>query len=188
MHKKIDTLELAIPKDDVECWERYSKHRWVYDLSRLLDAQNVKWSPYETDELKCKEININLNSSKNIESGYIYMDRPQGSHIYTEVYITKGEIKLSRYLDKWTHTEVQNIIGDIDLRINAFVSMHFQKFSGIITIESIGNIIVSIHLRPLSELTSANTDIARLIKRIYKKTGITVIGLTDQVLHETIAS
>lgn len=43
--------EIDFPQDDVECWDRYPKHRWVYDLSRLLDTQNIKWSPFETSSL-----------------------------------------------------------------------------------------------------------------------------------------
>ncbi len=191
MHKRPDTQELNIPRDDVECWERYPKHRWVYDLSRLLDAQNIKWSPYKTDLLKDREINIFLDTYNNIEyePGYIYINSPHGIHVITEVYITKGEIKLARYIDKDTNTEIQDTIGNIELRINAFISMHFLKFTGIITIESIGNDIISIRLRPYSEFgLNVNPDIARLTKRIYKKTDITVNGLTDQVLHETLAS
>ena len=191
MHRKLDTLDLDIPKDDVECWERYPKHRWVYDLSRLLDAQNIKWSPYETDSLKDTEVNIYLESPKNIvyETSHIYINRPEGDHILAEVYITKGEIKLSRYFDKRTRLEIQDFIGTIELRINAFVSMHFQKFTGIITAELIGNNIMSIRLRAYPELSSTtNPDITRLTKRIYKKTDLTLSGLTDQVIRETIAS
>lgn len=191
MHKKPDTQELNIPRDDVECWERYPKHRWIYDLSRLLDAQNIKWSPYETDLLKDREVNIFLDTYSDIEyePGYIYINKPYGSQVITEVYITKGEIKLARYIDKDTDIELHDSIGNIELRINAFVSMHFLKFTGIITITSIGNDIMSIRLRPYSDLSfSVNPDITRLTKRIYKKTDITISGLTDQVLHETLAS
>ena len=191
MHRKTDTLELDIPTDDIECWERYPKHRWVYDLSRLLDAQNIKWSPYKTDTLRDKVVNMYLNSQKNIsyETSHIYIKSPEGNHILTEAYITKGEIKLTRHIDKRTCLEIQEFMGNIELRINAFVSMHFQKFTGIITIESIGNDIMSIRLLPYTELNiNASADIIKLTKRIYKKTDLTLSGLADQVIHETIAS
>lgn len=188
MQKKTDTLELDIPIDDIECWERYPKHRWVYDLSRLLDAQNIKWSPYETDTLQDKEVNMYFNSNRNIiyETSHIYINKPEGDHILTEVYITKGEIKLTRHIDKRTRVEIQEFMGNIELRVNAFVSMHFQKFTGVITAESIGNDIMSIRLRPYSELSiNVSPDIIKLTKRIYKKTDITLSGLTDQVIRET---
>jgi hypothetical protein len=189
MHRRTDTQELNIPVDDIECWDRYPKHRWVYDLSRLFDAQNIKWSPFMTDTLQETIPNMYLESQKEViySPGIIFINKPEGTHVFTELYITKGEIKLSRYIDKDTNTEIQDFMGNIELRINAFVTIHFQKFTGIITVESIGNDIMSIRLRPYSDI-SFNADLMRLAKRIYKKTDITLIGLTDQVIRETLTS
>ena len=60
MNRKTDTQELDIPKDDIECWTRYPKYRWVYELSRLLDSQHIRWSLFEIDDLTNKELNIKL--------------------------------------------------------------------------------------------------------------------------------
>ena len=81
-------------------------------------------------------------------------------------------------------------VGDVELRISAFISIHFQKFTGVISVETIGTDIYSIRLRPLPELALvANTEVSKLIKRIYKKNDVIHInGLTDHHLHETIAS
>ena len=189
MTKKLEIQELDIPTDDIECWERYPKYRWVYDLSRLLDVQNIKWSLYETKTLKDKELNIYLESFQNIEysPGYIYINRPTGPHILAEVYLTKGEIKLTRYFDKKTCKEINEFIGNIELRVNAFVSIHFQKFTGVVTMEFIGNDIMSIRLRAYPELEQ-NTESIKLTKRIYKKTEVIINGPTDQALHENFAS
>jgi len=189
MYKRADTQDLNIPIDDFECWERYPKHRWVYDLSKLLDAQHVEWYPFENNIFKDTAVNMYFESEQHriCNAGTIFINKPKGIHIVTEVYISKGEIKLSRYFDKLTDIEICEFIGNIELRINAFISIHFQKFSGIVAIETIGNDIVSIRLRPHSDIT-ANSDAMRIAKRIYKKTDITLIGLTDQVIRETIAS
>jgi hypothetical protein len=118
---------------------------------------------------------------------YIYINTPVGKQHITEVYIAKGEIKHIRYICKSTKAVVTEDVGDIELRISAFISIHFQKFTGVISVETI---IYAIRLRPTPELALvANTDIAKLIKRIYKKNDLVhVIGLTDHLLHETIAS
>ena len=190
MQKRTETQDLNIPKDDLECWERYPTHRWVFDLSRLLDAQNIKWSPFETDLLKDKIVNMYFETTSpvDISSAYIYIDKPIGDHIFTEVYLSKGEIKLLRHVDKSTGKEIE-LTGNIELRISAFVSMHFQKFTGVLTIESVGNDITSIRLRAYTQIEqSSNSSIIKLVKRIYKKTDITLNGLTDQVIHETLAS
>ena len=191
MHRRTETYELNIPTDDIECWDRYPKHRWVYELSRLLDAQNIKWSPFKTDSLECRVVNLCLATFKKVlyEPGYIYIEQPHGLEIVSEVYITKGDIKLTRHFDKKNQEEIQEYSGNIELRINAFVSMHFQKFTGIISLDSIGNDIMAIRLRPYREShLNTDTEIIKLIKRIYKKTDIILSGLTDQVIHETLTS
>lgn len=183
MHKIIETHNLNIPKDDIDCWGRYPKHRWVYDLSRLLDAQHIEWSPFFTNSLQHKEVNMDLNSYKDIEytPAYIYINELIGDTVYSEVYIIKGEVKLIKHLDN------QELIGDLELRINAFVSIYFQKFNGVITIKSVANTIRSVHLYPYTDMCT-NSELMRLTKRIYKKIDISLNGLTDQVIRESIAS
>lgn len=177
MNRKIETHEVDVPVDDIECWERYPKYRWVYELSRLLDSQNIKWSPYEIESLPDRELNIKLESEKtNIrQPGFIYLRKSSGQHMFTELYVTKGEIKLLRHIDPKTYEELPTVIGEVELRINAFMTLYFQKFSGIMTIETYGNEIFRITLRPLRDTSlETNQDIIKLIKRIYKKTEIAI--------------
>jgi hypothetical protein len=190
MNKKIDIQGLDIPKDDVECWWKYPKHRWVYETSRLLDAQNIKWSPYK-HELYTEQVpSITLMSTDSIEytPGSVFVGQHDGEHLLSSVYISKGEIKLLQHYDALSRKEIVELIGNIELRISAFVSMHFQKFTGVITIESIGHVITSIRLRPELDLIT-NVESVKLIKRIYKKNDLVHIhGLTDQQLHEVLVS
>jgi hypothetical protein len=189
MHKKIDIHDLDIPADDIECWEKYPKHRWVYDMSRLLDAQGIKWSPFKTDVLQDQVVNMFLHSEKGVAymPSWIYISNPTGKQVLSEVYIVKGEIK---YVDNITKQVILEDVGGIELRISAFVSMHFQKFTGVVTSETIGTDIYAMRLRPIPELAlTANTEVSKLIKRIYKKNDVVHInGLTDQQLHEVLAS
>lgn len=191
MHRKTDTQDFDIPRDDIECWDRYPKHRWVYELSRLLDAQNIKWSPFEIDSLPDRELNIDMYSRKPLirQPGYIYMKKSDGRHILTEMYITKGEIKLMRHIDPDTKLELPSLIGEVELRLNAFVTLYFQKFTGVVGIETYANEIYRVQLRPHVDITSeTNQEVVKLAKRIYKKSDITAIGLTDRATHETLAS
>jgi hypothetical protein len=192
MHKKTDIHDLDIPIDDIECWDKYPKHRWVYDMSRLLDAQNIKWSPFKTDALGDQVVNMYLHSEKAVVymPAWIYINNPVGKQILSEVYIVKGEIRHIRYVDNTSKQIILDNVGDIELRISAFVSMHFQKFTGVITTETVGTDIYAIRLRPIPELALvANTEVSKLIKRIYKKNDVVHInGLTDQQLHEVLVS
>lgn len=190
MNKRLDMHDLDIPKDDIECWERYSKHRWIFDLSRVLDAQNIKWSPYEIDDLPNKELNIKLQSLKPIicHPGFIYTRKPDAHFAITEMYIIKGEIKLLRHLDQ-SGSELNTIFGDVELRLNAFVTLYFQKFTGVVTTETWGNEIFRIKLCPYGNINhETNNDVIKLIRRIYKKNDLNLHGLTDRPLQEALAS
>lgn len=190
--KRFASNELDIPHDDFDCWERYPRYRWVYDVSRLLDAQHIKWTPFQGTELSYKipAMNFELSNPVEYKSADIYIDKPTGIHIISEVCIIKGEIKSIRYFEKNSLSPITSETGNLELRINAFVSMHFQKFTGIITITTIGNDIYAISLKQLSELALiGNAEITRLTKKIYKKTVICqVTGLSDHTLHESTAS
>jgi hypothetical protein len=191
MYRKTDIQDFSIPKDDIECWDRYPKYRWMYDLSRLLDAQNIKWSPYESEILNDRELTLSLDSIKPLvrQPGYIYMKKSTGTHLITELYIIKGEIKLMRHIDPETSKELESLVGETELRLNAFSTLYFQKFTGVVTAETYSNEIYGIKLRPYTGVVSdTNQEVAKLIKRIYKKTDLTLHGLTDRSLHETLAS
>jgi hypothetical protein len=191
MHRKTDIQDLDIPRDDIDCWNRYPKHRWIHDLSRLLDAQGIKWSPFSVEFLPNKQINIDLKTDRNIVSspGIIYTEPHTGQNIITEMYITKGEIKLMRHIDPSTGKELPDMYGEVELRLNAFITLHFQKFTGVISAESWGHEIFKIRLRPhVSPILESNAEVIKLLKRIYKKNDLNVNGLTDRALQETLAS
>lgn len=165
--------ELDIPVDDIECWERYPKHNWVYDMSRLLDSQNIKWSPYNTPIFTEKKLNINLESEKDVTQfpGYIYTEKTFGDDMTTEVYITKGEIKLIRHIRP---ADIP-LVGEIELRINAFISLHLTKFTGVITVDTQSHEIYRISLRPhTNSVHETNQEVVRLLKRIYKRIDVSV--------------
>ena len=191
MHKKTTINDLDIPNDDIDCWDRYPKHRWVFDLSRLLDTQGVHWSPFKSEILTQRVLNMEFHTSKELDytPAYIYTEPFNSNRFISELYIVKGEIKLSRYFDKNNLTQLEDNIGNMDLRANAFVSMHFQKFTGVISLEFANNIIISVKLRPQSELGIVSTnDIVKLNKRIYKKHDLLFSGPTDQVIREILTS
>jgi hypothetical protein len=191
MQKKLDIHELDIPADDIDCWNRYPKHRWVYELSRLLDSQNIRWSPFQNEIFLDREINISLKTDKNINihPGFIFLRKPQGNSLITEAYIIKGEIKLLRHIDPSSDKELSQLIGQIELRISAFITLYFQKFTGVISFETLSNDIFGIKLRPYLDITiDKNPEVIKFIKRIYKKIDLNINGLTDRVIHETFAT
>jgi hypothetical protein len=190
MNKKIENTELDAPVDDLDCWMRYPKHRWVYDFSRLLDSQNIFWSPFPDNNLDYSRANIELLQQDNtrISNGYVWTKKPEGTNILSEVYLVKGEIKKIRQMDPESGQLLDNSVGEIELKINAFVNIYFGKFTGILSITTIGNFIFQVSLRRLPNSTSTSAELLKLISRIYKKPNLILNGLTDRDLQESLTS
>lgn len=191
MNKKYEKQEIDMPLDDIACWEKYPKYRWMYELTRLLDSQNVKWSPFETEELTHRMLNIDLETKSTVARfpGFIYVEEPVEIPILAEVFLIKGEIKHSRFFDMSKKELILNIPGEIELKINAFTTMHFSKFTGVYVAEIYGTTLYRIRLKPYKP-NDDNIEIKKLLNRIYKKNIINSLsnGLTDRVLRETVAT
>lgn len=191
MQKKTDIHDFDIPKDDIECWKKYPKHRWVYERTRIYDAQNIPWSPIETNEFSFQVPAFELQSNISIryKPGVIFVKEHSGLQMRTEVFIAKGEIKHMRHINPETAEELPSLIGEIELRLNAFVALHFVRFTGVISVETYGNEIHRIQLKPYSDLSQEeNQNVLKIAKRIYKKNMITINGLADRALHSELAS
>lgn len=190
MNKKFERLELDIPLDDIDCWNRYPKHRWVYDMSRLLDSQNIKWSPFECEDLPDRELNMELLTNNTVikQPGFIYVDLPKTHALFSEIYIIRGEIKHLKHVDAHAWSDMQSPSGALDIRLNAFVSIHFAKFTGVLSTKSYGTNIYMCKLRPWNTSTDSTTE--KLIARIYRKQNnvSSSNGLSDRVLQEIVAS
>ena len=166
-----------IPLTDQAAWALYPKHRWVYSTSRLLELQNIEWSLFYSDafcssleELGGKRDYTDQESWAGIlqESetmpGTIFTKPMDGDVLTTDAVIMKGELK---WLAHHTHCikESKNhlvvgkkvladIRGELDLRISALTRMHFQKFTGVISVDTIGNVIVGVRLRMTPDVVS----------------------------------
>jgi hypothetical protein len=187
---KLDTTQLTyVPEDDIDCWEKYPKHKWTYESGRLFDSQHIKWSPYETEIFNQRMLSIQLSSNKPLvrQPGFIWIKDTIGSELMTEVYIIRGEIKHMHHVHNQVVLETLN--GDIELRLSAFVSLYFKKFTGVISVKTISNEIHKISLRPHRDLSEEkNSDIIKLLKRIYKKTDISINGPEDQAISILLTS
>lgn len=188
MNKRNEIKDLDIPIDDIDCITRYPKHKWVYDLTRLLDSQSTPWSLVKTPEFSQTSKIFDLDHNTEVlQTGEIYLRPSDKAPVYTEVFIIKGEIKKHRHLSESLEELDQNIT-ETDIRITAFVNLHFGKFTGVCVFKSIGNTITQVRLRPCqANYKQSSSDYIRLLSRIYKKPLI-INGLTDRDLRESLAS
>jgi hypothetical protein len=166
-----------IPLTDQAAWDLYPKHRWVYCTSRLLDLQNIEWSLFY-NETFCASLE-ELGGARNFTEqemwtdvlkdgdpmpGTIFIKPLSGDSLTTDVVVLKGELK---WLAHHTHSVSERkshlvvgkkvlpeVRGELDLRIAALTRMHFQKFTGVISVDTIGNVIVGVRLRMTPDVIS----------------------------------
>lgn len=172
-----------IPLTDYAAWEMYPKYRWVYSTSRLLDLQNIKWSPFYNNEL-CASLEEFAIDSKigNVQEvwqqstiqegksviGAIFVKPTVGEYLTTDAVILKGELKWLAHhtrkaeLDKnqmHVGKKVLNEVrGDIELRISALSKMALPKYTGVISVDTIGTTIVSTRLRMTPDVIEQYPD------------------------------
>lgn len=171
-----------IPSTDKEAWEQYNTLNWVYDTQRLLDAQHIKWSPFygcpfryaipihhfDNEVLIIEDNPIMLVGDK--IPGKVFIENPGiEKHRFTETVIVKGEIKMVIQTED-NLSPTNSLVGEAELRIYAFVTMYFQKFSGCASFETYGNEIYATKLRPTSSmLPNYEADVPKLLKRHLKR-------------------
>lgn len=169
--ENIDT-NVDIPLDDMTAYKMYPKYNWVYSTSRLLDFQRVEWSPFRMGDLVQRFDEFPLNKDGR-DPGSIYTKLMVGDALTTDVVIMKGSIKWAKHhkLNKNNERIVLNELkGDIELRISALAAMHFQKFAGVISVDTIGTTIVGVRLCMTADVVSQyEDDWLKRVLRIYNK-------------------
>lgn len=162
-----------LPQTDRECWERYPNLNWVYNSTRLLDAQHLSWAPFPTvgftHGMDTFMFDKKIKFSAEDKPHLIYIAPPGGEHVVTDVIIQKGEIKWMGHI-KSPNSISENIIGEVDLCINAFVTLFFKKFTGIISVDTIGHCIYAVRLHSTHNMINFYPEEAqKVIKKIFKK-------------------
>jgi len=137
----------------VEEASRLKNIKWACETTKILDAQKINWSLYYNGKNQHKidafnygdgvVYDLSINQCKTMV-GKIYTQEMTGDEIYTDVVLQKGTIK---YM---SHREGTNLIegeiGDILLKINSFIYLNFNKFTGYVRFQNIGKYVVSITL------------------------------------------
>jgi hypothetical protein len=147
------------------------KYNWVYSTSRLLDFQNIKWAPFAHGNLtyRLQEFTVESGDSR---SGAIYTSELHGDALTTDVAVMKGDIKWAahHHIEDGKKVILDDLRGDIELRISAMATMHFQKFAGVISVDTIGPTIVAVRLRMSTDVVDQYPeDWIKRVLRIYNR-------------------
>jgi len=161
-----------IPLNDEVAYKLYPKYNWVYSTSRLLDFQNIEWAPFLMGDLTYKLLEFALNKDGR-EPGAIYIRPPVGDALTTDVAIMKGDIKWAKHhtiSDKGEKEVLAELRGDVELRISALSTMHFRKFAGVISVDSIGPSIIGVRLCMTADVVDQYPgDWLKRVLRIYNR-------------------
>jgi hypothetical protein len=111
-----------------------------------------------------KELKFYAEENPNL----IYLAPPIGQRLTVDVIIHKGEVKWVGVIDSALVVS-EDIPGEVDLCINAFAVLYFKKFSGIISVDTIGNHIYAARLRPTSEKCIYPASTEKILNKIFKK-------------------
>lgn len=165
----VDT-NIDIPLNDETAYRLYPKYNWVYSASRLLDMQNIEWAPFSMAGLDFRLNEFNL--IKHDTAGAIYTKYMDGERLTTDVAVMKGEIKWAAHhkIEGDEKILLDELRGHIELRISALTTLHFQKFAGIISVDTIGHNIIAVRLRMTTDVVDQYPDDwLKRVLRIYNR-------------------
>ena len=146
-----DTL-VKIPKTAKEVCKT-KNIKWACETTKILDAQKLGWSLYYGDknEFIIDAFNygdgVHYDPSINQQSSYtgkIFTQELRGDEVFTDVILQKGNIKYMshrRGLDL-----IDGELGDVILKINSFIYLNFNKYTGYLRFQNIGKYVISISL------------------------------------------
>ena len=162
-----------IPLNDEVAYKLYPKYNWVYSTSRLLDFQHVEWAPFEMGDLTNRHYEFPFNVAPGLRAGHIFTREFEGDKLTTDVAIMKWQIKWAKHHkinDAGEKEILDELSGVLELRISALATMHFQKFAGVISVDTIGNIIVAVRLCMTADVVDQyEDDWLKRVLRIYNR-------------------
>ncbi len=166
--------DIEFPINDMEAWEKYPAHRWIYNRLELASYQGIKCKPMpiEPDEddypvilkpminlygmgLNCKKINDCHDFDNNWYSNHFWMTCLEGEHLSWDLIILNESIEfftcfigypVKSELGKFNYWEfvIDNQLPDI---VKLLVNEHFKDYTGCLNVETIGQMIIEAHLR-----------------------------------------
>ena len=162
-----DIITEKSPKTNIEAWVEYPKFNKVQQTSALFDFQHVEWQPFEDDQFNISHPAFNIDGYE----GNIYTKPLRGDDLTTYVAVNKGDIKWIAHTPRGTFEFEDQIRGSLELRIGAFVTTVYKKFSGIISFDSVGDNVVAVNMNISKDFAGAITDdeLTKNIKRLYSR-------------------
>ena len=163
---------VVVPTDDPDCWALYPKHRWVYDKLMVAASQNLAAGPHGTMppafpvfskpivNLKGMGAGSRIVRTRNeyvhsLAPGHMWMPLLTGAHVSTDAALVGGRARWWRHaigdaraggtFDHWK-VEAKSRLR-LEARLGAWAARNLRGYTGIANIETIGGVIIEVHLR-----------------------------------------
>lgn len=183
-----------IPMTDITAYSHFKSFRWVYDKMRVAELQGLACGPlgiipdkfpvflkpiynlfggsisaYKIDDERM------YDRHQNYHPGRFWMEFLEGDHMQHDIAMLKGEVQYAEkflghkfFLDG-NHTGAFDFWvrgGKKDWNYN-WLESHLQEYTGFINVETIGEQIIEIHLRPGLIVDLENVNIMNAFIKLY---------------------
>jgi hypothetical protein len=164
--------DVTIPTDDPDCWQLSPRHRWVYDKLRIAETQDLAAGPhgvipqafpvFSKPVINLRGMGIGsrvLHSAAEMEHhyqpGHMWMPLLHGDHVSSDCAVLDGRMVWCRQATGvpwdegmfryWTiHASPDPALEG---RLAGWVGRHMQGYTGMMNFETIGGVIIEVHLR-----------------------------------------
>ncbi len=173
--------DVPIPVSDVEAWQLYPEHRWVYNKLLICETQNLAHAPHGVvpDRFPVfskpiynllglgagsRVIHSEAQYYAAVQPGHLWMELLSGPHVSTDVALEDGVLRWCRHA-----TAAPGPLGTFDYfaihaardpaleeKIGAWIAAHLRGFTGIVNLETIGGTIIECHLRMADQWANLN--------------------------------
>ena len=164
--------DVIVPTDDPDCWTLYPEHRWIYDKLMVAASQNLAAGPHGTMppafpvfskpivNLKGMGAGSRIVRNRNeyvhsLAPGHMWMPLLTGAHVSTDAALVGGRARWWRHaigaaraggtFDHW-RVEAKPRLR-LEARLGAWAARNLRGYTGIANIETIGGVIIEVHLR-----------------------------------------
>jgi hypothetical protein len=164
--------DLFIPTDDPEAWEWNPRHRWVFDKLQVALSQGLAAGPHGTKPPRYPVFSKPIMNFRGLGAGsrilasaedydlnhapgHFWMILLEGRHVSTDVAVVAGMPKWWRHVtgeavgegmfDTWTVHAGTN--PAIEQYCEAWISKNLPGYTGMLNLETIGGVIIDVHLR-----------------------------------------
>lgn len=132
--------------------------KWSCSTTKILDAQKIEWSLFYSPDHNHMVDAFNYGDGVQYDTcvneastmvGRVFIPELHGNAGWADTVIHKGDIKDVKFRD--LHGNVLDDMGDLYLKMNAFIRLNMNKYTGYVQFQCIGKSIISMsfHIDPI---------------------------------------